>query len=393
MHSAQEGVRLEHPVELHSGKYYINAIRNELPRDVFRRVPSRLLWLPVHVVIIAAGWWAIIALEPHWSLMLLASLVIGHSYACLSFVGHELLHDSIIRRGPLQSLLGWICFLHYWIGPEHWRRWHNHEHHQKTSHPGFDPDTFGNLAVYRRIGVHRAIEPLGPGSGCLRSIPYFFYFFSFQSLVVLFFHSKRLEYWTPPQRRKVLAQWWTAVLLWVGVAAAVGLKCFAFIYLLPLGVANAIQMSYIATNHFLNPETRDTNDPLLNSLTVSVGPLARLLHLNFNYHVEHHVLPSMNPRHAPLVRDLLVRKFGDRYHEMPHWKAIYWLYRTPRVHWDADHLVNPRTGTLYHTIEPGQPPRLERRLSVPVPRPRAEEILGTCERLAKKPAGPRLAVS
>src|SRR5207253_2376437 len=142
-------------------------------------------------------------------------------------------------------------------------------------------------------------------------------------------------------------------------------------------VANAIQMSYIATNHFLNPETRDTNDPLLNSLTVSVGPLARLLHLNFNYHVEHHVLPSMNPRHAPLVRDLLVRKFGDRYHEMPYWKAIYWLYRTPRVHWDADHLVNPRTGTLYHTIEPGQPPRLERRLPVPVPRPRAAASTST----------------
>src|SRR5205823_2989412 len=87
MLSAQEGVRLEPPVELHSGKYYINAIRDELPRDVFRRVPSRLLWLPVHVVIIAAGWWAMIALKPHWSLMLLASLIIGHSYACLSFVG------------------------------------------------------------------------------------------------------------------------------------------------------------------------------------------------------------------------------------------------------------------------------------------------------------------
>jgi len=130
---------VEHPVELHSGKYYVNSFRNELPRDVFRRVPSRLLWLPVHLAVIAAGWWAIIALRPHWSLMLLGSLVIGHSYACLSFVGHELLHDSIIRRGPLQSLLGWICFLHYWIGPEQWRRWHNLEHHQKTSHPAPRP--------------------------------------------------------------------------------------------------------------------------------------------------------------------------------------------------------------------------------------------------------------
>ena len=104
---------MEHPVDLHTAKYYINAIRHELPPEVFRRVPWRLLWIPLHLGLIALGWWAVIELDPHWSLKLCASLVIGHSFACLSFLGHELLHDSMIRRGPLQSFLGWICFLHY----------------------------------------------------------------------------------------------------------------------------------------------------------------------------------------------------------------------------------------------------------------------------------------
>ena len=168
------------------------------------------------------------------------------------------------------------------------------------------------------------------------------------------------------------AQWWAAVLFWVAVAAVFGLKSFLFIYLIPLGVANAIQMSYIATNHFLNPETRETNDPLINSLTVRVGPLARVFHLNFNYHVEHHVLPSMNPYYARLVHDVLVSKFADRYQEMPHWKAIYWLYRTPRIHWDSEHLVNPRTGTLFETIGAHEEPRFVKKLPVPVPRARGE---------------------
>jgi fatty acid desaturase len=355
--------------DLHTAKHYIQAIRGELPPEVFRRVPARLVWLPIHLAVIAACWWAVLSLEPTWWAKLPIALVIGHSFACLSFLGHELLHDSIIRRGPLQSVLGWICFVHYWIGPEHWRRWHNHEHHRHSTHPSLDPDTFGNLAAYRRSRVHRAIEPLGPGSGCLRSIPYFFYFFSFQALAVLLFHSKRLKFWTPRQRIKVWAQWWAAVQFWVAVAYVVGPLSFLFIYVLPLFVANAIQMSYIATNHFLNPETRDTNDPLVNSLTVTVGPLARLFHLNFNYHVEHHVLPSMNPRYAPLVHDALVRKFGDRYCEMPFWRAILWLYRTPRIHWHAERLVNPRSGALFHTIASGQPPQFEGRLPVPVPRP------------------------
>jgi fatty acid desaturase len=359
-------------LELHSAKHYIQAIRSELPPQVLRRVPSRLWWLPLHLAIISAGWWVVVALQVHWSIKLAWVVVIGHSYACLSFLGHELLHDSVIRRGRLQSVLGWICFLHYAIGPDHWRRWHNHEHHHKTSHPGLDPDSFGNLAVYRRSRVHRAIEPFGPGSGCLRSLAYFSYFFSFQSLAVLFYHSKRLKFWTPRDRLKVWAQWWAAVLFWAAVAATVGPANFVFIYVLPLGVANAIQMAYIATNHFLSPETRETNDPLVNSLTVTVGPLARLFHMNFNYHVEHHVLPSMNPCYAPLVHDLLVRKFPDRYREMPHWRAIFWLYRTPRVHWDATHLVNPRDGVLYDTIEPNRPPQLAGRLPLPVPLPRRE---------------------
>lgn len=360
---------MDQAIDLHNGKYYIQAIRADLPKEVFRRAPSRLAWLPVHGAVIGTASWAIITQEWHWCFKVLASLVIGHSYACLSFVGHELLHDSIIRRGWLQSLLGWICFLAYCIGPDQWRRWHNHEHHHRTSHPGLDPDTFGNLAAYRRSAVHRAIEPLGPGSGRLRSVFYFFYFFSFQSLAVLFYHSRRLQYWTRQQRLKVWAQWWASVMFWVVIAAVAGFGNFLFIYILPLGIANVIQMSYIATNHFLNPETRTINDPLVNSLTVSVGPLARLFHLNFNYHVEHHVLPSMSPRYAPMVHDLLVRKFADRYHEMPHWKAIYWLYRTPRIHWDANHLVNPRTGVIYRTINPGRLPRLIGRLPVPVPRP------------------------
>src|SRR5262245_717350 len=117
--------------------------------------------MPVHLGIIAASWWFILSVQPHWSVQLLGSLVIGHSFACLSFLGHELLDDAVIRRGPLQSVLGWICFLHYCIGPDQWRRWHNHEHHHRTSHPGLDPDTFGNLTAYRRSRVHRMIEPLG----------------------------------------------------------------------------------------------------------------------------------------------------------------------------------------------------------------------------------------
>ena len=92
---------------------------------------------------------------------------------------------------------------------------------------------------------------------------------------------------------------------WVGVLALVGPWRFLFVYGVPVLVANAMIMSYIATNHFLNPLT-ETNDPLANTLSVTGPRWLERLHLEFGYHVEHHVFPTVSGRHAPAVRDLAV---------------------------------------------------------------------------------------
>src|SRR5262249_2170061 len=121
---------------------------------------------------------------------------------------------------------------------------------------------------------------------------------------------------------------------------------------LPLLVANALVMSYIATNHFLNSLT-EVNDPLANTLSVTAPRWLEWLHLDFGYHVEHHLFPTMSGRHARTVRAAIVRLYGDRYLTMPHAQALRLLYTRPKLHATHDTLVNPRTGATYHTIAPG----------------------------------------
>ena len=91
--------------------------------------------------------------------------------------------------------------------------------------------------------------------------------------------------------------------------------------MVPLVVANSLIMSYIATNHFLNPLT-EINDPLANTLSVTSPRWLEKLHLQFGYHVEHHLFPTLSGRHAPVVRDVLIRLYGDRYLTMPHVRAL-----------------------------------------------------------------------
>jgi hypothetical protein len=141
-------------------------------------------------------------------------------------------------------------------------------------------------------------------------------------------------------------------------------------------IANVVQMAYIATNHLFCDETGDVNDPLLNSLSVSVPRWLGWLHLNFGYHVEHHIFPYMNSRHAPRVRSAIEARYGKRYHTLPILTAISVLYRTPPVHLSQKELVNLESGDVYSTLgQEGDLPHQIEQVAVPVrPRRRAAAI-------------------
>jgi fatty acid desaturase len=117
-----------------------------------------------------------------------------------------------------------------------------------------------------------------------------------------------------------------------------------------VAVANFIMMSYVATNHFISPLTEEINDPLINSLTVRSHPVLEALHLNNNYHVEHHVLPYVNPVHAAVVAGKLKELWPDKYQEMSHFQALRRVYQSPRFYESDFVLVNPRTRSTARTL-------------------------------------------
>ena len=140
--------------------------------------------------------------------------------------------------------------------------------------------------------------------------------------------------------------------LWLALLFVVGSWNFLFLAVVPMLTANAVLMSYIATNHYLNPLT-STNDPLTNSLSVTGPRWVEALHLQFGYHVEHHVFPTMSAKHARAVREVLVRLYGSRYLSLPHTDALRLLYSRPKLHLAHDTLVNPRTMAVFRALGPG----------------------------------------
>jgi fatty acid desaturase len=327
---------------------YARTVRDAVPAFVFARAPARALWLVPYAAIAAAG---TVAIAHGWGglpVAILLSLLIGHSFAGAAFVAHETLHGSVVRNNRLRWLIGWLAFLPFTLSPTLWNAWHNERHHRHTAHDGRDPDAYPTLAEYRESRVKRIMHRLAPRQGHWLGVLSLLFGFSGQATAVLF-RSREFLGLSARQRLRCWLETLAGVLLWAAIGCLIGPRAFVFAFGLPLLVGNTIVVAYILTNHSLSPLTK-INDPLLNSVSVTLPRAIERLHLNFGFHVEHHLFPRMSPRHAPAVRKILRARWPERYQSMPLLQAIRRLFSTSRVYKDSTTLIDPPSGREYPTL-------------------------------------------
>ena len=328
---------------------YAAELKPHLPPAAFEPARSRVLWLLVHLAVVALG--ALVIgkhLLPVW-LWPLVSLLVGCSFAGLAFVAHETLHGATVRQKTLRHLVGWLGFLPFALSPRLWIAWHNKMHHGNANRAGIDPDAYPTLGEHQQsLLVRVSTDCFGVGRGRLRGLASLCIGFHAQSTHVLFLAWRRRYL---PRRELVLALGESALGLgcWLALLYVLGPTGFTFAYVLPALVGNSIVMAYIFTNHALSPHT-SVNDPLANSLSVTVPRWVDFLTLRFGFHVEHHLFPWMSSRHAPLVRDLVRARWPERYQSMPLWRALYAVHQTPRVYEDDKTLLDPHTGRRVRTL-------------------------------------------
>jgi fatty acid desaturase len=330
---------------------YAHEVRPSLPADAFDAVPSRLAWLGLHVALIAGG---ITALALHiggWWAAPLYALVIGHSFAGAAFVGHETMHGAVVRGTRARQIIGWICFLPFTLSPRLWVAWHNKTHHAHTMDEANDPDCYPSLATYHRSAGARFADRVAFGHRRPLGFLTLAVGFTGQSGQMLWNWSRNTDAMNARERRLAILESLLGWAVWIGVLALVGPARFIFAFAIPIMIGNAIVISYILTNHSLSPMTA-VNDPLVNSLSVTLPRVFEKLHLNFGLHVEHHLFPSMSSHYAPLVRDELVRRWPERYQSLPLFTALARLARTPRVYASDVTLHDPLHGVEASTILP-----------------------------------------
>jgi fatty acid desaturase len=339
--------------ELHSFGWYAARITPHLPKEAFKPVPARLFGGLAYLLVVISGFLMIGLFDLNPWICLIIALVLGASFAAMGFLAHEILHGTVVRKPWLQELLGVVAFFPLAIGPKLWRKWHNANHHVHTQMNQKDPDSLPTLEKIAKSPFMR---------GAYRRLPLMVRsFISFSYLTIGFnVHSSRMffrfiQQFNPKTQPKVWLQLLFPWATWITFLFLMGPGKWFFAFLLPLFIGNFILMAYISTNHFLNPHV-SVNDPLANSLSVTVPNWVDVLHFNFSYHTEHHIFPGISPKYYPLVKQHIKKMWPDQYHEMPMGLALKALWKTPRIYYKNNELIDPRENNIYGSLGNGLDP-------------------------------------
>lgn len=329
--------------------YYNRRISPYLPVHFFERTPLRTLFAPFFFSLNVALIFAVLQLDLHWTIKVLAGFLIGQFNAGLAFISHETSHGQHVAKKSVQDALVLFAFSPFMVSPTYWRFWHNRLHHGNTQYILKDPDAFPNMTVYRQSKFMQRLFNWTPGAQTIRSYFYFFFWFSLQAFLNQTYMRFGNKMWAEMDHKRVTWEFSFQALLVGTYIYFFGSQAPLYLVVIPFLIQNYTIMSYISTNHNISPLTK-VNDPLMNSLTVTTNSICDFFHLNFGYHVEHHIFPRMSGAYTKKVHKEVKRLFPETYQCMPKYQALKLLYKTPRIYKNHTTLINPKTLETFDTL-------------------------------------------
>lgn len=261
-------------------------LRQLQERTDARATVDALLWIGL---LIASGAWAIMSWRSWWSLPAFA--VYGALYGGAADPRwHEMGHGTAFRSRWANDLVYPVASFMLLRGPTLWR-WSHYRHHTDTIIVGRDAE----IAFMRPADVART---LGKFSGLAA-------FGMFARLVRHAFarlDPDARELVPATEHRRVVweARGFVAVIAAVVIASVVAWSPLPILLIGGPSVYGMWLMVFFGiTQHAGLRE--DMLDHRYNTRTVYMNPVLRFLYLNMNYHVEHHMFPSVPYRALPAL--------------------------------------------------------------------------------------------
>lgn len=235
---------------------------------------------------------AVVTLFPNPAVRLGGYIVMGTAIHAMAVLTHEAAHYSMFRNKTLDRWVGFFMGVPVFVSASAYRVLHAY-HHKYTRDTG-DPDEFNNATKNRFLLSALFYSWLVIGT------PIY--------LIHVFLTSMIRGTWR--DRRDVLVEYTLLVVIFSGAYATarhfgrtdVLLHCWAF----PMIIA----MIFANVRSWAEHTQTIPGDPLTQTRTVVSNRLVSFLMCNLNYHLEHHLCPSIPWYNLPAMHELM----KDEYH-------------------------------------------------------------------------------
>ena len=312
--------------------FYTKELKGIIPKEAFKPATYKLIPMFIHAALFFLNVFLIGYLQSTISLII-CSILMGISIACLFLYSHELSHGTILQKEPYLYLSQNFFWAFSGIPPTVWKRVHNLSHHQ-TMNTYDDPDrkTFKSEASFFNNLYNLFIYP----NKKLRysfTVGFAMIFYSTKHILAAFYPEgsrPSIVTYRPGYSRKevrtiffellyILTFW---ALIWIYLGAVTAL----FVSLISWSVYSASVILFIITQHQRDPVFIDIADPLLATTSVIIPKWLDMIIDWHSFHVEHHLFPGINFDFYPQISEKLQEKYPDKYDRIPLFQAVKEAY-------------------------------------------------------------------
>jgi len=263
-------------------------LRGLMKRDDAHGLAFFLAWLGLVfcsgylVYISASDWTLVLAMVVHGA-------VLSFSYAA----SHECAHGTAFKTRWLNELVFWITSVIF-IEEPLYRRYSHTSHHTYTWFNGKDAQKiYGNPVSWWTYISHT--------SGLAMPIVSLW---TMGRVAVGTLNNAETAFTPASEVRKMIvnARWMLLIYLSLVLWAVLLQSAAPFVYFfIPRMVGGWLVNLYINTQHMCMNE--DVEDHRYSSNTIRCSPLGQLLYWNMNYHIEHHIFPTVPFHSLPALRN------------------------------------------------------------------------------------------
>ena len=269
-----------------SWKKTLTPYQRERIKDLHHIKPAWNL-VPFAFVGIWAAAGALVLAYPFWPVRVVGYVIIGASIHALAVLQHDALHGSIFRKRLLDRWAGFLLFVPVALSAYAYRMVHLlHHKHTRSEH---DPYEYTNLVANRKAASVSFYA--WPFLGAL--------FLLFQVPVTGLLRGSRRD------RLNILLEYALIAAIYTGVFLLAARYAFTdaliHCWLIPLLVTFVIAQVRVWAEHAMTSR----GSPLVESRTVTSNRIVSFFMVNFNYHLEHHLYPSVPWYNLPKLHKLL----------------------------------------------------------------------------------------